>query len=144
MKRLAIVKREASDLYRHIKRALTEVDGLLIQHRVPIDWSILEPKVTYAKSPFDYGVLTAQVFRALKGAPETGMTSSQIAEAIEAAWPESLPRPAERRDFMVRLRKRLKALRATGGLLSPHVGDGSKSRTTWIINPERWSSVDQA
>lgn len=116
---------------------------MLVQHRVQIDWSILEPKVTYAKSPLDYGVLTAQVFRALKSAPDTGMTSFQIAEAIDEAWPESLPRPADHRDFMMRLRKRLKALRATGALLSPYVGNGHTTNTTWIINKERWIVLDQ-
>lgn len=137
--RLKILKRQSAELYRHISRALEGIDELLDKHPVELDWSVLDPKITQAKSPFDYGVLTAQALRALKDAPATGMTSLEVAEVIGASWPESLPRPADHKDFMLRLRKRLKRLRDDGAVLSPFVGNGHTTSTTWILNRDRWS-----
>ncbi len=139
--RLKTLKRQSAELYRHISRALDEIDDLLDQHPVELDWSVLEPKITQAKSPFEYGVLTAQVLRALKDAPATGMTSLEVAEVIDASWPESLPRPGDRKDFMLRLRKRLKRLRDDGAVLSPAVGNGHTTSSTWILNKDRWSGL---
>jgi hypothetical protein len=116
--RLEALKRDSAVLHKHVKQALEEIDDHLDKHPIDLDWSVLESKVSYAKSPFDYGVLTAQILRALRDAPESGMTSAQIAEAIDSAWPASLRRPTDRSDFMYRLRKRLKTLR-TAGSLSP-------------------------
>lgn len=137
--RLKDLKRQSADLYRHISRALEGIDDLLDQHPVELDWSVLEPKITQAKSPFDYGVLTAQILRALKHAPPNGLTSLEIADVIDTSWPESLARPADRKDFMRRLRKRLQRLRDVGAVLSPVVGNGHTVSSTWIINKGRWT-----
>lgn len=141
--RLEVLKVQAAQLHRHLKRALGEIDVLLDEHPIDLDWSILEAKATYAKRHSEYGVLTAQVLRALRHAPETGMTSAQILNEIFASWPVSLPHPPDRRQYVSRVRHRLKGLRKAGTLLSPYVGNGSTTPTTWIINKRRWDHEGQ-
>ena len=71
----------------------------------------------------------------------TGMTSLEVAEVIDASWPESVPRLQTARTSCCASEKG-RRLRDDGAVLSPAVGNGHTTSSTWILNKDRWSDLE--
>ena len=141
VEKLQALKREAADLHRHVSALLNSVDEALLKHPIRLDADILEPARTarsYARGHF--GWMTKLILGALKESPGVPLTSTQIRIYIDGHWPPEAPRPEDPAERGRRIRRRLWNMRHNGALLSPAVGDGVRSNTTWIINPDRWRS----
>lgn len=141
VEKLQFLKREAADLHRHVKALLNSVDEALLKHPIQLDADILEPVRTarsFARGNF--GLMTKLILGALKEAQGAPLTSMQIRAWVDDHWPKQAPRPEDPAEWGRRIRRRLWNMRDKGTLLSPAVGDGARSNTTWIINPDRWRS----
>lgn len=139
LQQLKRLKREAADLYRHVNANLVAIDAALAKHPIKLDPDILAPQKTYRSNAREkYGWLTHSILRALKSTPESPLTAAQVLEWINDHWPDWRPRPTDRSDWARTVRRRLWNLRQAGVVLSPVIGNGRSSQSTWTINPDRW------
>lgn len=141
LQKLKHLKQEAANLHRHVAANLAAIDAALAEHPIQLDVDILTPQKTYKSNARDrYGWLTHSILRALKGAQTRSLTATQIRAWIDDHWPDWRPRPTNHSEWARTVRRRLQNLRSAGVVLSPVVGNGRTSQSTWMINPDRWAS----
>ncbi len=136
LERLAALKRAASDLHRHVKKELDAFSAALDQHAGRFDEARVRTSHSLRSCAHsDYGLLTRLIIRSLKEADGRPLTSTEIRLWVEAHWPAGGDDPSDAKEWARNVRRRLRNLRVKGVLLSPAVGTGAKTRTTWMINP---------
>lgn len=135
--KLAALKREASDLHAHVKKELAAASEALSGLEGQFDEERIRPTYSVRSSArHHFGLLTRLILGALREAKGRPLTQSEIATWVEARWPGEPSYVAEKRKWQRNLNKRLGGLRHKRVLVSPQVGNGYSSSSTWTINPE--------
>lgn len=137
LKKLQDLKRESEDLYNHVQAEfaatsskLDEVAGRFDPDRIRETYSVR----SHGRN--NYGLLTRMILGALKAAQGRPVTQIEIAKWVEARWNGDKDYIAVYSKWHRNLNKRLGSLRRERVLLSPQVGNGYATHTTWIINPD--------
>jgi hypothetical protein len=137
LKKLQNLKREAEDLCKHVQTEfeaaasrLDEVAGRFDPERIRETYSVR----SHGRN--NYGVLTRMIVSALKAAQGRPLTQTEIAKWMEERWTGDKDYIAVYSRWHRNVNKRLGALRRERVLLSPQVGNGHTTSTTWIINPD--------
>lgn len=137
LKKLAAVKLEAVELHKHVQRelkaataALDELGGMYDPARIRIHHSLK----TSARG--NLGMLTRLIITALKQAGDRALSTPEVVSWVKAHWTGNPAATADAQAWRKNVGRRMRNLRLKGVLVSPAVGNGYSSRSTWKINPD--------
>lgn len=136
LEKLSVLKRAAVDLHRVVSVALKSIDQDLskVQRRYdPERVRKIRSMKTTARG--QHGLLTRSIIGALKAASGVPQSTGEVFDVVLAHWPAGAARPDTDTHFRLNMRRRLRELRAQGFVLSPEIGGGGRTTTTWMLNP---------
>lgn len=136
LEKLSVLKYSAAELHDRVSASLKAIDEGLAEIKDRFDSGRVR-KIRSLKTTArgQYGLLTRLVVSALKAGEGIPMTTRDVFSWVLAHWPDGAARPETDPHFRVNMRRRLRALRSRGFVLSPEVGHGGTTITTWMLNP---------
>lgn len=141
LEQVTALNRKAAALCRDVKMHLAAVDDALAKYPIKLDADILEPHKNYVCNRGRHGSITRSIIQALKSGNNTPLTATEIRVWIETNQPLTRLKTESPADFTRALSRHLRRMRSNGVVASPEVGDGARSRTTWIISPDQFWDV---